>query len=241
MAAVAPADANDDEKVVANSLCCQVIVPRAAVAKYMLSDDTDRSPSLFSRCCFLQCAPERRTASALPDALRGLTGLTLQKGEHSTAGSLQTLKFSRWDAPSRTATMPVFGAFGAPATSGLWTEPNTPTWNCLITFARSCNYSYDFKFSEDFRRADIGIRGNCCCCVPCAPACVSVPGFIARFDMVQADSSTDGSSWIRSSSSCGGPMKRTYDLVEVVRSDLTPGPFHGDLALRAPKNLLLSR
>ena len=215
---------------------------REGAAAYMLGE-TPRAPSCFARVCHLQCAEERRRASGLGDvpALRGLAGLTLQRGAHATAGSLQTLKFSRWDAATRTATVPVFGACGEPATAGVWTEPVTPVWHGLVSFARSCNYTYEFRFSEDFTRADIGIKSNLCCICPCLPAWCAVPGGVARFDMVQAEGSVDGSHWLRHSSKCGAPMAHTYDLVEVVRADLSPGPHHGDLASPAPAALLLSR
>ena len=199
--------------------------------------------SLFSKCCYLQCSGAKRSPSGIEGVaeLKGLSGLTLQKGSHSTAGSLQTLKFAPWDAEKRIARVPVFGGFGYPGTESVWTEPVTPVWNCLINVARCCNYTYVFEFSEDYRHSRIHIKSNLCCCVPCVPAWCTVPSTCAVFEMEQAEGTTGGSHWHRNSSKCGGKMEKTYDLVEVLKADETPGPFHADLAAYAPEAMLLSR
>ena len=241
-APVAPeAGAQKVNKDACASACCLVQVPREAIARSILEEEV-RSPSLFSQICFCQRAPtdRKKHVAALPEAIAALGGLTLQRGTHSTAGSLQTLKFAAWEPKSRTAVVPVFGAFGQPI-AGIWTEPVSTAWYCLINFARCCNYTYAFRFDEGFRRADIDIRSNCCCCVPCVPAWCAVPRWLAHFEMVQADASQTGTEWSRNSSSCGKPMKKTYDLVEVAKADQSPGVHHADFEAYAPKAMLLSR
>ena len=102
-----------------------------------------------------------------------------QASSHSTAGSVQTLKWAEFDAHKHTARMQVFGgAFTGRGATGVWTEPNKCTWNCLINLARCFNYTYFFEFSPDWRKADIKIQSNCpfgCCCLWCGMIFVGVP------------------------------------------------------------------
>ena len=164
----------------------------------------------------------------------------------------------------------VFGGCGGPPTVGQWTEPVAAIWYFLINVARCCNYTYQFEFSEDWRQADIKIKCNCCCCLPpccCIPPWFQAPDWCAKFDMVQADASTDGarpvadrmkpfahrprqqrllrfvagSHWIRRSSICGKPLTKSYDLVEAFKPDGSPGRFHDRLATMAPAVMLVSR
>ena len=79
------------------------------------------------------------------------------------------------------------------------------------------------------------------------PAYCTLPSCCVAFNMEQTDDSHDGSRWARNSSSCaccGDPnakMKYTYDLVEVLKPDGTPGRYHEKIATVAPKQMLISR
>ena len=227
------------------SCCCLELKPRADIASWMLLDDLSTQPQSLMQKFLCHCQPEARVNSGIEKVpqIASLAGATLQRGTHSTAGSVQTLKWAAYDPATRTAVMEVFGGFGGTGQRAQWTEPDKGTWYFLMNLARFCNYSYRFKFSEDYRRADIDILANCtgCCCVPCVPAWCAVPGFLAKFEMVQTDDSKDGSLWKRNSSSCGKPMEYTYDLAEVMKADGSPGRFYDDLAKFAPENMLISR
>ena len=78
-------------------------------------------------------------------------------------------------------------------------------------------------------------------CVPCVPAWCQVPDGLVKFDMVQVDGVSDGSHWIRNSSVCGGPMKKTYELKEVYHADATPARFHSIFIDRAPPTYYMTR
>ena len=236
-----------------DKICCQSLEDRDELAAWMIqSDDATVPPSLCQRC-LCQCGPAARLPSGIEKIpeISSLAGATLQDGTHSTAGSVQTLKWAEFDAHKHTARMQVFGgAFTGRGATGVWTEPNKCTWNCLINLARCFNYTYFFEFSPDWRKADIKIQSNCpfgCCCLWCVPAYCTLPSCCVAFNMVQTDDSKDGSRWARNSSSCaccGDPnakMKYTYDLVEVLKPDGTPGRYHEKIATVAPKQMLISR
>jgi hypothetical protein len=59
--------------------------------------------------------------------------------------------------------------------------------------------------------------------------------------MEQASSSRDGRAWVRQSSTCGGPLKKSYDLLEVYTDTGVPGASHEELAASAPEYMLISR
>ena len=227
--------------------CCVSILPRETLPQWMLVDTlADTPPSLFHKLCLCECGATPRVAGgigAVPE-LAGMAGATLQRGEHSTAGSVQTLKWGRYDPATRTVKVEVFGGFGAHHSTMMWTEPVRCPWCCLINLARFCDYSYKFRFSEDFKHADIAIMSNCCCLLPCVPSWCAVPGACAAFEMTQVEEpgrSLDGTHWSRNSSTCGGPFKKSYDLVEVFSADGQPGRFHADFAAYAPQLMLISR
>ena len=73
------------------------------------------------------------------------------------------------------------------------------------------------------------------------PAWCTLPDACVKFDMVQADGSQDGTHWIRSSSVCCGPMKKSYELKEVFKFDGTPGRFHAIYEERAPELFYMTR
>merc|ERR1740121_2089697 len=144
------------------SCCCLRVEDRDTAPDWMLSQPTTGAPSLYVRCCWCMCTPEERHANALEDIpqLRGLAGITVQDGDHNTKGSLETLRYDRYDPASRVLDTSVFGGFYNRAKLGLWTEPTTPLysscmWAFLMNLARQANYSYRFEFSEDLRSADI--------------------------------------------------------------------------------------
>ena len=126
--------------------------------------------------------------------------------------------FVRVSAPSSYAAPWVFGGFGGYSSVGLWTEPPAAAhWYFLINLARVCNYTYVFEFAEDWRRVEIKIRGNLCCCcfcLPWLPAWFQVPDKCATFSATQLPESKDGSAWSRDSSVCGGEETKTYELLE---------------------------
>ena len=146
-----------------DALCCQSLEDRDELAAWMIqSDDATLPPSLCQRC-LCQCGPAARLPSGIEKIpeISSLAGATLQDGTHSTAGSVQTLKWADFDAHKHTARMQVFGgAFTGRGATGVWTEPNKCTWNCLINLARCFNYTYFFEFSPDWRKADIKIQSS---------------------------------------------------------------------------------
>jgi len=197
------------------------------------------------------CWPKARKPSGLErvPALKGLAGITVQDGSHDTRGSLETMKWAKWDARSRVLESSVFGHFYDQSGSGLWTEPTQSacrscTWSCLMNVARTANYSYRFQFSQDLRKADITIQGNlgalCCCCCPCMPRC-DVPTWCCNHSMEQADDSVDGTHWIRYKGTFGEEPKKYYDLRTVFNVDGTRGPHHAYLPIRTPKQVQITR
>jgi len=226
--------------------CCLEIRPRDDVADWMLrSDNADAAPSFMQRC-LCQCGPEKRVLSGVEDVpqISSLAGATLQYGTHATGGSVQTLKWCKFDKDKRVADLQVFGGFGGTSSVGLWTEPAEKCyWTCLINLGRVCNYSYRFEFAEDWRHVDIKIRANICCCIwPWAPAWFQAPDNCATFSATQTDESTDGKHWVRKSSTCGGEEVYSYDLYEVFTPSGQPGAYHDKLFDGvAPLQMLISR
>merc|ERR1712007_366299 len=224
---------------------------RDTAPTWMLNKSFTWAPSLYARCCWCMCAPEERKNSGLDQIsqLRGLAGVTVQKGSHSTAGSLETLKWARWDAQTRVLEEVVFGGFYSRSSLGLWTEPTTPLWKsalwcCLMNLGRNSMYQYRSEFSEDYRRADIKVQGNiafvCCCCCPFCPAWFTIPTCLNEQYMVQAPDSTDGTHWVRYCGVCSQPATKYYDLKTAWNVDGTPGPGYDDVFLFAPKQVQIT-
>lgn len=227
------------------SCCCLKIEESETADEWMLRPNT-LEPSLFQRLCLCQCSEEERRPSGilLVPEISGLAGVTLQLGDHATAGSLQTLKWTTYDQTKRTATMQVFGGFGGAAGTGQWTEPpNSLHWMFLMNLGRCGNYTYRFTFSEDFRYSDIDIQCNplplCCICIPCIPAWCTVPRCCVSYDMRQTSDSKDGSTWDRYSSKCGGEKEFTYKLVQVFTENGDEGEQFKELAT-APKQVMIT-
>lgn len=188
------------------SCCCLKIYDRDAAVHQILSETTDPDgPSLLARLCWCQCAPIPRKDAGIKDieAISAFAGVTLQSGSHATAGSLETLRWGDYDAATRTLRTTGFGGWYQPYNTG--------------------NATYEFKFSEDFQRADIIGRGNllvfCCCCCPCIPPWFSLPECLIKNYMVQADSSVRGDHFERYSGFCGQEPRYYYDLLAVYTID----------------------
>ena len=138
----------------------------------ILYDHANAEPSCIERC-LCHCSPKKRAPSGIADVpeIANRSGVFFQYGDHSTANTAMTLKGAVFDKGNRVADLKAYGGFGGEAsTVGAWTAEKSSTWLCLMTIARLCNYTYRFKFSEDWQRADIEIRGNLCC-VTGAPCC----------------------------------------------------------------------
>jgi len=233
------------------SCCCLKIQSRNDAPKWMLEANETGPPSLFMRLCDCQCASEARqptNVDAVPQ-LRGLSGVTLQYGDHSTAGSLETLKWGSFDKEKRVLELTVFGGFYEHNSTGLWTEPTVPCyrsalWCCLMNLGRLANYTYRFEFSEDFRYADIRIKGNiavfCCCCCPCVPAWCTIPECCNKQYMEQAEGSSDGSHWKRYCGVCSQSPKLYYDLITVWDADGKPTKDNNKILEKTPQQVMVT-
>lgn len=232
--------------------CCVHAEPRETLADRLLLRE-ELPLSAVQACCFCS-GGETRVDSGIRDVpeIAGLAGITMQT-DGGAENNVQTLKWATFDRARRRAkTRNNSGAVccGTLATSQLssWVVglPGSCLGLCCMSLCmscvqRQCDFTYLFEFSEDWRRADIRILLNCCCCVPCGKAWCRLPDWLVRFDMVQADGVADGSHWHRNSSSCGGPMKRTYELKAIFREDGTPARFHDIFVERAPRTYLMAR
>eukprot|EP00931_Biecheleriopsis_adriatica_P043643 TRINITY_DN24946_c0_g1_i1.p1 TRINITY_DN24946_c0_g1~~TRINITY_DN24946_c0_g1_i1.p1 ORF type:complete len:246 (-),score=49.64 TRINITY_DN24946_c0_g1_i1:374-1111(-) len=182
--------------------CCLRLQSRDTAPEWMLQAAESEAPSLYMRLCTCQWAPVPRVPSGIEKVpgLAGLAGITLQYGDHTTAGSLETLKWGEWDPEKRTLKLTVFGGFYSKWSTGFWTEPTAPLWRSalwcfLMNLARNQNYTYLFEFAED-------------CCT--------------KQVLEQADDSKDGTHWIRKNASCGGTPEFYYDLYTVWNFDGSP-------------------
>jgi len=225
--------------------CCVRVMARDEALEAMLGPTTEPSgPSLFSRLCWCQCSPVARqppNLEAFPDLNTVVSGVSLQKGEHITAGSLQTMRAGRWDAATRTVTTDVFGGFWMRENTGTWTEPaGSILWYSLMFLARAASYRYDVVFSEDLQSADIWIKCNPLFCVPCLPPCCTVPRCISKQTMVQSDDSIKGDHWLRMSGSFGKEPTFFYDLFVVYDSSGTPTRFADQVPASAPAQVQIS-
>jgi hypothetical protein len=219
-------------------------------------------PSGFDNVCFCQWGTPQRTPNGIDkiQQIRGLAGATLQRGTHVTAGSIQTLKWAKWDEATRTATIEVFGGANSPSSSGTWTEPVSCVWIFLSNLGRLCDYTYVFQFSEDYRTTQIVPKINCTgCLLPCVPAWFEVPtncvvtsfenftptsthfSTSQGFNAVQAPESKHGEHWARNSSTCGSSYKFSYDLVEVFDVDGKHAKYYDDFKKYCPEKIMIAR
>ncbi|CAE7450637.1 unnamed protein product [Symbiodinium microadriaticum] len=189
---------------------------------YGFKGDSEKWAEEFKKLCEELSAFTPVPSSGIEDieAIRNLAGVTLQSGSHATAGSLEILRWGKFDAETRTLTATGFGGFKQPWYTGSWTEPaGDPIWCFLMWLARVGNATYEFRFSEDFQRADIIPRGNlgvfCCCCCPCIPPWFAIPACLTRNFMVQADSSIKGDHWERFQGNCNQTPTFYYDIYAV--------------------------
>lgn len=223
--------------------CCVKTHNRDDSNDFMLAEFSE-PPSLFQRLFMCQCSPEKRTSARLEfqEQLRGLAGITIQDGDHSTAGTLLTLKWMKYDPQTRTGNLQVFGGFGGSASTGLWSEdPSKLPWYCLMNLGRCANYQYHFEWNEDFSFADISIKGNplilCCICIPCVPAWFTIPHCCCNFSMKRT--SDDGTSWDRYTSRGGGEPVYTYTLKTVYDTDGSKGPHFAAIS-KAPQQVMVT-
>jgi hypothetical protein len=205
-------------------------------------NDVSPQPSWLQR--FLcDCGSGARKASGIQDIpeIANLAGLLLQNGDetHSTNGTIFTLKWSDFDKETRVAQLEVYGGCGSQQHTGAWSALNNQKWKLLSMVGRCCNYSYRFQFSEDWQRADIDIKGNCCL-IPCCKPWFSIPKSWCAFQMEQAEDSKNGSHWIRTSSKKGGAFVVAYSLEAVYTPDGDPTEFVENLSF-APEKMILSR
>ncbi|CAK9020494.1 unnamed protein product [Durusdinium trenchii] len=211
----------------ATACCCLKTYDRDAAVQQILALTTDPDgPSLLGRLCWCQCQPIPRPTTGIEevDEISNLAGVTLQYGNHVTAGSLESLRWATYDAATRTATATGFGGWYQPWYTGSWSEPaGDPIWCFLLWLARVGNATYEFQFSEDFQQAEIIPKGNlgvfCCCCCPCIPGWAPIPSCITRNYMVQADSSVKGDHWERFQGNCGRTPSLYYEIYTVYTID----------------------
>jgi len=135
----------------------------------------------------------KRTPSGMEtvEEIQNLTGLLHQNDiegiEHSTEGTVCTLKWCDFDKETRVAEMVVYGRNGGKHT-GQWSFYDDGNWTrFVIPLLRLFEYSYRFNFSEDWQRAEIeiGFLGW------------YVPRWLMAFDMEQTPESVNGSQWLR--------------------------------------------
>jgi len=96
----------------------------------------------------------KRTISGIqniPD-ICNLAGLIIQNGDHSTSGTVFTLKYADFYKKKRIAERQVYGGWGGQQRTGKWSALQNKTWLTLLTMCRCCNYSYRFTFTEDGKR-----------------------------------------------------------------------------------------
>lgn len=253
--AVAPQpkyDSGDGLLPVFECLCCTRSEPKDAIPHVMLLETHTSPPSMAQNCCFLSFS-EQRVDGGVADVpeIRGLAGVTMQT-DGGAENNVQTLKWAIFDKQRRTLrTRNVGGAVclgmqSSQLATWLIALPSSSfglcCWSTLMSMcARPCDFGYEFSFDETWRRADIAIVLNCCPCVPCVPAWCRCPSSLVKFEMVQDSTSTDGTHWMRNSSACGGPMKKSYELKEVFHVDGSPGRFHHLFAERAPQAYYMTR
>ena len=172
MAAVAPAgSAPVIQDGWLQSCCCVTQKPRDEIAQWMLLDTNAHASPSCMQMLLCQCRSEERVPSGIEDVpqLAGLAGATLQRAppDWPTKGSVQTLKWCRYDKEKRVADLQVFGGFGGPSNVGLWTEPVSLKWHCLINLARCCVRACALERS-------LALRTRAAAAWPCAPALLSL-------------------------------------------------------------------
>lgn len=220
--------------------CCGLEVrPKSAVENFELAPmNAPLASSCFTSCCLLVSSTPPRTEGGIEKVpqLKALAGLSVQVGDHPTKNSVQTLKWSRYDPKSRVLLQSVFGGASDVGNVGTWTETDSCLWRFLVPLARSCDYLYLFKFSEDYQKLDIDVKVNCCCCVPCIPAWCSLPAFPFGKHAAYQVEGTDGKNWVRTKNG-----KKYYDLIVVTDSDGVQNEKYGDIMQACPSSMLVSR
>eukprot|EP00591_Stephanopyxis_turris_P005568 CAMPEP_0195528196 /NCGR_PEP_ID=MMETSP0794_2-20130614/30245_1 /TAXON_ID=515487 /ORGANISM="Stephanopyxis turris, Strain CCMP 815" /LENGTH=245 /DNA_ID=CAMNT_0040659285 /DNA_START=102 /DNA_END=839 /DNA_ORIENTATION=- len=209
----------------------------------IVQDETSPSPSWIQRLLCDCGGPRTRVEGGIQDVpeISNLAGLMFQNGDEVTSGTAFTLKWADFDKEKRVCTIQVYGGYGSKAAAtGLWSILDNHMWRFLSVLGRCCNYTYRISFSEDWQRADFDIKANLGC-ICCAKPWFTLPHKVAKFEMVQAENSQNGSHWLRNSSVIGRPMEFSYNLETVYKPDGTPTEFIQNFENDAPKSMLLSR
>ena len=112
MAAVAPAgSAPVIQDGWLQSCCCVTQKPRDEIAQWMLLDTNAHASPSCMQMLLCQCRSEERVPSGIESVpqLAGLAGATLQRAppDWPTKGSVQTLKWCRYDKEKRVADLQV--------------------------------------------------------------------------------------------------------------------------------------
>jgi len=211
---------------------------RSNIVQAILLDEKPPPASCIRRS-LCDCGSGERKLSGIEQVpeISNLAGLWIQKGDHPMAGTTATLKWADFDKTSRVVEVKVYGGCGGKQHAGHWSAHDSARSKFLVCCGRVWNYSYRFRFDEDWQRADIDIRF---CCTPSGNTCCSYPSSCTAFDMVQTEDSTNGSQWNRRKSTNGGPMEQFYVLEAVYGSDGSP-TVHAASFNSAPETMILSR
>jgi hypothetical protein len=140
--------------------CCVTLVPRDTIGQAMLLDMRSSTPPSLLERMLCMCKPIPRIASGIEEVpeISALAGATLQRGDHPTRGSVQTLKWAIFDKTKRVAIMEVFGGSRLNNQLGQWASAQGPEWEfkpvssgCFTNCLRLCDWTYKFEFTEDWR------------------------------------------------------------------------------------------
>lgn len=215
---------------------------RSSLLQAIVLDDKPPPASCIRRS-LCDCGSGERKLSGIEQVpeISNLAGLLIQTqtGEktRTTTGTTQTLKWADFDKASRVAEVKVYGGCGGKQHAGHWAAIDNSCWKFFVCCGRVWNYSYRFRFDEDWQRADIDIRF---CCTLSGNTCCSYPSSWTAYDMVQTKDSKNGSQWDRRQSKRGGPMENWYVLEAVYKSDGSPTD-HVESFKLAPETMILSR
>mmetsp|Transcript_26979 Transcript_26979/g.31873 ORF Transcript_26979/g.31873 Transcript_26979/m.31873 type:complete len:226 (-) Transcript_26979:940-1617(-) len=201
--------------------------------------DKKPPPASCIRRSLCDCGSGERKLSGIEQVpeISNLAGLLIQTGAHPRAGTTFSLKWADFNKTSRVGEVKVYGGCGGKQHAGHWSAIDSCCSKVFVSCGRVWNYSYRFRFDEDWQRADIDIRF---CCTPSGNTCCSYPSSCTAYDMVQTEDSKNGSQWDRRQSKNGGPMEQFYVLEAVYESDGSPTDHVASFKL-APKTMILSR
>lgn len=225
-----------------DGVCCTSTLALEDVIAAMLSSEPLEA-SIFEQLCLCHSRTQKRVTSLEGEPeLAGLAGLMLlgaPNGNQMTG--IQTLKYARFSASSRKLFVSAYGGVSGRGQQGTWARAPHTNWRLTICVARSCDLGYEVQFSEDFRHAQLVPQVNCCCCLPCVPACVRIG--CMHIEWVQSERSTHGTEWLQEVALCGARRSADAAMRTVVNADGSAGPFYEIIAEQAarPTALVLTR